>query len=83
MKVPKYENGDYGKVEFSGEATSVGEWMWVHVYGCDDAKQLVFGALDSVPVNDSTGRLKVGTQLAISFSQVRDHKKSADFDKLN
>ena len=27
--VPKYEAGDYIKVEFPDEATGVGEWMWV------------------------------------------------------
>ena len=53
--------------------------MWVRVTGCDDEKQLVFVALDSVPVNDSTGKLKLGTALAVSFAQIRDHKKASDF----
>jgi len=59
--------GDYIKVEFSAEATGVAEWMWVRVTGCDDAKRLVFGTLDNAPVNDSSGKLRLGTELAISF----------------
>jgi hypothetical protein len=35
--VPKYEAGDYIKVEFLDETTGVGEWMWVRVHSCDDA----------------------------------------------
>lgn len=70
----KYERGDYIKVEFSDEATGVGEWMWVRVTACDDAKRLVFGTLDNVPVNDATAKLKLGTKLAVSFDQIRQHQ---------
>ncbi len=76
--MPKYESGDYIKVEFPDETTGIAEWMWVRVNGCDDAKQLVFGTLDNTPVNDASGRLKLGTELAISFIQIREHKKVAD-----
>ena len=40
--MPTYKPGDYIKVEFPDEATGVGEWMWVRVRSCDDAKLLVF-----------------------------------------
>ena len=76
----KYEPGDYIKVEFPDEKTGIGEWMWVRVNSCDDSKRLVFGTLDNAPVNDDTGKLKLGTELAISYSQVREHRKAADFD---
>ena len=75
-----YERGDYIKVEFPDEATGVGEWMWVRVSGCDDAKRLVFGTLDNEPVNDYGGKLRVGSDMAISFDQIREHRKAADFD---
>lgn len=78
--MPKYEKGDFIKVEFPDETTGVGEWMWVRVLYCDDSKNLVFGNLDSVPLNDYSGKLKLGSELAISFSQVREHKKPADFE---
>lgn len=48
--MPKYERGDYVKVEFESEAGWPGEWMWVRVRECDDERQLVFGILDSEPV---------------------------------
>jgi len=73
-----YETGDYIKVEFPDEITGVGEWMWVRVNHCDDAQQIVFGTLDNTPVNDASGKLKLGTELAISFSQIRDHRKFPD-----
>jgi hypothetical protein len=78
-----YEAGDYIKAEFTDETTGVSEWMWVHVHRCDDASQIVFGTLDSVPVNDHSGKLKLGTELAVSFTQIRGHKKSADFEPKN
>jgi hypothetical protein len=30
--MPKYERGDYVKVEFPDEATGIAEWMWVRVH---------------------------------------------------
>jgi hypothetical protein len=51
--------------------------MWVGVSGCDDARQIVFGTLDNAPVNDTSGKLKLGSELAISFAQVREHRKAS------
>ena len=79
--MPTYEPGDYIKVEFADEDASIGEWMWVRIRSCDDAKRLVFGTLDNVPLN--AGRLQHGSELAISFDQIREHRKSADFDVKN
>jgi hypothetical protein len=75
----KYAPGDYIKVEFPDEVTGVAEWMWVRVTVCDDAKQLVFGTLDNAPVSDTSGKLKLGTELAISYSQVHEHRKASTF----
>ena len=75
----KYQPGDYVKVEFPDEKTGIGEWMWVRVISCDDSKRLVFGTLDNAPVNDATGKLKLGTELAINYSQVREHRKASSF----
>ena len=75
---PIYERGDYVKVEFPDEATGIGEWMWVLVESCDDEKRLVFGKLDNVPVNDYAG-VRLGSQLAVSYDNVRDHRTSAQF----
>ena len=81
--MPTYDRGDYVKVEFPDEATGIDEWMWVRVHRCDDSQRLVFGSLDSVPVNDYDGKLKLGTELAISFEKIRDHRKPSDFEKPN
>ena len=77
--MPTYECGDYVKVEFPDETTGVGEWMWVRVHHCDDEKRLVFGTLDNEPVNDYSGKAKLGSQLAVGYDNVREHKKAAEF----
>lgn len=81
MMMPIYERGDYVKVEFPDEATGIGEWMWVRVHHCDDEKQLVFGTLDNEPVNDYDSKIELGSELAISYSRIRDHKKPTEFTK--
>lgn len=74
-----YAPGDYVKVEFPDETTGVGEWMWVRVRRCDDARQLVFGVLDNEPLGDYNGQVELGTELAISYARIRDHKKASEF----
>jgi uncharacterized protein YegJ (DUF2314 family) len=74
-----YERGDYVKVEFPDEATGIGEWMWVRVHHCDDTKKLVFGTLDSEPLNND--EVELGSELAVAYSQIREHKKPTEFTK--
>ena len=76
---PNYERGDHIKVEFEGENEMPGEWMWVIVQNCDDKKRVVNGVLDSEPLNEYGGKGKLGSELAISYDKVREHKKAADF----
>jgi hypothetical protein len=76
---PLYERGDYVKVEFPDETTGVGEWMWLLVDRTDDATSLVYGTLDNEPLNDYAGKAKLGSQLAVSYDNVREHRKAADF----
>jgi len=73
--MPTYERGDYIKVEFVEEGTGESEWMWVKVDSCDDQSRIVFGRLDNEPLTHG-GKLKLGQQLAVSYDNVRDHKKS-------
>jgi hypothetical protein len=71
--------GDHIKVEFADEEAGVGEWIWGRVKECNDRARIVIGRLDSAPVNDASGKLKVGTELAISYSQIRElRKRSSD-----
>ena len=77
--MPIYAPGDYVKVEFPDKATGIPEWMWVRVHHCDDEKKLVFGTLDNEPVNDYEGTIELGSELAISYTRIRDHKKASEF----
>lgn len=81
--MPAYEPGDFIKVEFRNENSRVGEWMWVRVRRCDEARRIVFGILDNIPVDAASDKLRLGTELAISFSQVREHRKASEFKPLN
>ena len=74
---PTYARGDYVKVEFTDEATGIGERMWLRVDRCDDKKRIVYGTLDSEPLNDYGGQLHLGSKLAVSFAQIREHRKAA------
>ena len=67
------------KIEFPDEATGIGEWMWIIVDRCDDEKRLVYGVLDSEPVNDYGGKVKLGSQMGVSYDNVREHRKAAEF----
>jgi hypothetical protein len=69
------------KVEFPDETTGIGERMWVRVTRCDREKKLVFGVLDNEPLNDYGGKVGLGSELAIRYSQVRGHRKPTEFSK--
>ena len=45
-----------------------GEWMWVIVQSRDDKKRIVYGTLDNEPVNEYGGKLRLGSELAVSYS---------------
>lgn len=77
--MPIYEPGDYVKVDFKNDRTGESEWMWVRVERVDDEKKLIFGSLDSQPILDHGGKLKLGSQLAISYQNIREHKKASEF----
>jgi hypothetical protein len=74
-----YKAGDYVKVEFPDESTGIGEWMWLRVSRCDEQRELVFGTLDSEPLNDYVGEIALGSELAVSFSRIREHRKLTGF----
>jgi hypothetical protein len=54
--------------------------------GCESATvttkdKLVFGTLDNEPVNDYRGKIRMGSELAISYSKIKEHKKATAFGK--
>lgn len=76
--MPKYRAGDYVKAEFRDEGTGESEWMWVQVESCDDRMQLIFGRLDNPPVV-LTRKLKLHSEVAVSYRNVRDHRRPSEF----
>jgi len=72
--MPAYEKGDFVKVEFPSEAGGISERMWLRVQSCDDAQRLIFGILDSIPLNSHGGGMRLGAELAVSYDKARDHK---------
>jgi uncharacterized protein YegJ (DUF2314 family) len=69
------------KVEFPDETTGIAEWMWVRVTRCDEHKKLVFGILDNEPLNNYERKVVLGSELAISYSQIREHRKPTEFTR--
>jgi len=39
----------------------------------------VFGRLDNEPLDDYGSLIKLGSQLAVSYDKIRDHKKPNEF----
>ena len=75
--MPVYKQGDYIKVEFKEDLTGESEWMWVKVEHADDVERVVFGVLDNEPVVNKD--LRLGMELAVSYDNIREHRKSAMF----
>ena len=46
---------------------------------CDDEKKLIFGRLDNEPLNDYGSKLDLGSQLAVSYAQIREHRNPSEF----
>jgi hypothetical protein len=74
----KFEQGDYVKFEIKDDKSGEAEWMWLRLDYCDEPKQVVFGWLDSQPVV-FTSDLKLGQHVAVSYDNIREHKKSHEF----
>jgi hypothetical protein len=47
----------------------------------DAEKWLVCSTLDSKLLNDYDGQIGLGSELAASFSQIREHRKPTEFTK--
>ncbi|MGC2149216.1 MAG: hypothetical protein WA613_13470 [Candidatus Acidiferrales bacterium] len=73
----KYESGDYVKFEARDQKAGEAEWMWLRIDYCDEPNNMVFGWLDSQPVA-SGSKLKLGQHLAVSYKNVREHKKASN-----
>ena len=74
----KFEPGDYVKFEIKDDKTGGAEWMWLRIDYCDEPNKMVFGWLDSQPVV-LTPDIKLGQHLAVSYDNIREHRKATDF----
>jgi len=74
----KFEPGDYVKFEIKDDKTGEAEWMWLRIDYCDEPNKMVFGWLDSQPVLLSAN-VKLGQHLAVSYDNIREHKKPIEF----
>ena len=70
--MPKYEAGDFVKVEFRDDRTGESEWMWVKVERCDERNRILFGRLDNEPIAVLTDNLKLGHEIAVGFDLIRE-----------
>ena len=73
-----YEKGDYIKAEFKDDSTGESEWMWVQVESSYDSMRVVCGRLDNEPIVSAD--LSLGQQLAVSYDNIRDHRKASSFE---
>ena len=78
MNRREYEPGDYVKFEMKDERSGESEWMWLKVDSSDPDSRILFGHLDSEPVV-FTNELRLGQQIAVSYDNVRDHRKPSEF----
>ena len=78
MNRREYEPGDYVKFEMKAERSGESEWMWLKVDSSDPDSRILFGHLDSEPVV-FTNELRLGQQIAVSYDNVRDHRKPSEF----
>src|SRR6266481_177747 len=74
----KFEPADDVKFEIKDEGTGEAEWMWLRGDYCDELNKMVFGWLDSQPIV-FTPDMKVGQHLAVSYDNIREHRKATDF----
>lgn len=74
----KPEPGDYIKFEIRDDDSGEAEWMWLRVDYCDDSRRMVFGWLDTQPIVMAS-KLTLGQHLAVSYDNIRDHKKACEF----
>jgi len=73
-----FESGDYVKFEIKDDKTGVAEWMWLRVDSADESRRVVHGWLDSQLAIFAT-TVKLGQRLAISYDNIREHRKSNEF----
>jgi len=73
---PKYQQGDYMRVELLPAVADSSTSIWMFVDHCDDQHAIVFGTIDSEPSEWLGDALRSGAKLAVSYAQIREHRQS-------
>ncbi len=74
--LPKYEKGDYLRVELLSGVAGSSMSIWMYVDHCDDKHAIVFGTIDSEPSEWLGNSLKSGAKVAVGYRQVRERRQS-------
>ena len=74
--MPKYQKGDYLRVELLSGVPGSSMSIWIYVDHCDDKHAIVFGTVDTEPSDWFGNSLKSGTKVAVAYGQVREHRQS-------
>ena len=73
---PRYQHGDYLRVELLSGVADSSMSIWMYVDHCDDKHAIVFGTIDSEPSEWLGEAVRSGEKLAVSYRQVREHRPS-------
>jgi hypothetical protein len=74
--MPKYQKGDYLRVELLPGVAGRSMSIWMYADHCDDKHAIVFGTIDIEPPEWSGNTLRSGTKVAVEYRQVREHRQS-------
>ena len=74
--MPKYQKGDYLRVELLSGVAGSSMSIWMYVDHCDDRHAIVFGTIDTEPSEWLGNSLRSGTKVAVEYRQVREHRQS-------
>jgi hypothetical protein len=73
--MPKYQKGDYLRVELLSGVAGTSMSIWMYVDHCDDKHAIVFGTIDTEPSERLGNSLKSGTKVAVGYCQLREHRE--------
>ena len=74
--IPKYQKGDYLRVELLSGVAGSSMSIWIYVDHCDDQHAIVFGTIDTEPCKWLGNSLRSGAKVAVEYRQVREHRQS-------
>jgi len=74
--IPKYQKGDYLRVELLSGVAGSSMSIWMYVDHCDDKHAIIFGTIDTGPSEWLGNSLRSGSRVVVGYRQVREHRQS-------